>query len=128
MTPEQGNLAAVHKYRKVHPDRVKAYKKDWAGRHPDKLREYGRRSRLVQTCKLAGITVEQYERALERSGGFCEICGKRPEKRRISIDHGHKTGKFRGLICNRCNTILGLSDDSSTILYKCANYLLERGS
>jgi hypothetical protein len=121
------NLRAVHQYRQKHPDRIRKYKKDYAKRNPDTIRELGRRSRLVRALKLAGITKEEYEMALERSGGVCEVCGNLPKRTRLSVEHSHKTGKFRGLVCERCNRILGFSEDSSTLLYKLGNYLLERG-
>ena len=39
------------------------------------------------------------------------------------VDHCHKTKKVRGLLCNRCNTLLGLIDDSPTFMKNITNYL-----
>lgn len=47
---------------------------------------------------------------VEDRKGLCDICGKpddRKDGRRISVDHDHKTGKVRGLLCNGCNARLG---------------------
>ena len=56
----------------------------------------------------------------------CAICGTenwgRPSP---SIDHDHKTGKVRALLCNRCNGVLGLAEDSAVLLNKMAKYLSE---
>ena len=51
---------------------------------------------------------------------LCELCGKIG---RICFDHDHKTGKFRGWICSKCNTVLGLIEDDKNILIKMINYL-----
>ena len=60
-----------------------------------------------------GITREQFESMLAAQNGVCAICG-RPEtvKRKgvvhaLSVDHCHVTGKIRGLLCSRCNRLLG---------------------
>lgn len=47
-----------------------------------------------------------YERLCERYGEVCWICGTPPKSRRLHIDHDHKTGKVRGLLCFRCNNAL----------------------
>jgi hypothetical protein len=50
-----------------------------------------------------GITVEQYRKMLEHQGGKCATCGHPPKIRRLSVDHDHKTGRVRGLLCGICN-------------------------
>lgn len=58
----------------------------------------------------------------------CDICSKPNQiKKPIYWDHCHDTGKFRGWLCHRCNTILGKVDDSPEMLRKMADYL-ERSS
>jgi hypothetical protein len=51
----------------------------------------------------------------------CEICKNDREK--ICFDHDHKTGKFRGWICVKCNTILGKVKDSPKLLQSLIDYL-----
>lgn len=41
----------------------------------------------------------------EQAGG-CAICGAEPKTRRLHVDHDHKTGAVRGLLCYRCNRAL----------------------
>jgi len=56
-----------------------------------------------------GLTADAYLDLLDRQHHKCAICGK-PQtsiKRRLAVDHDHKTGKVRGLLCFRCNTALG---------------------
>lgn len=44
---------------------------------------------------------------LEEQGNRCAICNEASTKRAMSIDHDHKTGKVRGLLCDSCNLSLG---------------------
>lgn len=53
-----------------------------------------------------GISVEQYEAILRDQGGVCAICERPPKTRRLHVDHDHKTGEIRGLLCYRCNRAL----------------------
>jgi len=52
---------------------------------------------------------------------FCEVCGRNDS--RIHFDHCHTLGHFRGWLCGKCNTILGMADDNPDILTKLAAYL-----
>ena len=56
-----------------------------------------------------GITREQYFEMLEEQGYKCAICGKPRElhSRNFAVDHNHKTGKVRGLLCDGCNYGVG---------------------
>ena len=55
-----------------------------------------------------GVTDEAYAELLERQGGVCAICGKPPKDggRRFNVDHDHRTGAVRGLLCWTCNHFL----------------------
>ena len=57
--------------------------------------------------KLYGIDEETYQRLFKLQRGRCAICGRRPQKKRLAVDHDHKTGAVRGLLCanneNGCN-------------------------
>jgi len=56
----------------------------------------------------------------------CESCGDVAEK--ICLDHSHKTGEFRGWLCEGCNHSAGKSNDDPVKLEKLAEYLRERSS
>lgn len=62
-----------------------------------------------------GITEEQYEFLLKRSGGCCELCGFKPLEgyKALAIDHDHETGLIRGLLCRNCNLMLGWIDNKN---------------
>lgn len=71
-----------------------------------------------------GITEEQYEQILEAQAGKCAICLKKPRTRRLAVDHNHKTGKIRGLLCSRCNHgLLGHAHDSIAVVERALEYL-----
>ena len=57
-------------------------------------------------AKQLGVTDADYARMLEAQGGGCAICGTPPKSRRLHVDHDHKTGNVRGLLCYRCNRAL----------------------
>lgn len=64
--------------------------------------------------------------SLARSqGNTCAICGAKPKARRLAVDHDHKSGKIRGLLCMFCNTGLGKFRDSPELLERAIVYLEE---
>lgn len=72
-----------------------------------------------------GITPEIYDEMFISQGGSCKICGEHQltQKKRLNVDHCHKTGKVRGLLCHKCNKALGLFKDSSEMLDIASQYL-----
>lgn len=67
-----------------------------------------------------GLSKDQYEALVERSGGLCEIC---QEKEAQHIDHCHDTGVVRGLLCQQCNHGLGNFQDRVALLNRASEYL-----
>lgn len=75
-----------------------------------------------------GVTKEDYYRMLAAQGGCCAICKRLENKNKLfHIDHNHKTGRVRGLLCKNCNNGIGMLGDSITIIKSAAMYLEERG-
>ena len=72
-----------------------------------------------------GITNKEYEIMLGAQKGKCDICGKHKTefKHRFAVDHCHKTGKVRALLCGPCNQAIGLLRDSPALCRKAAEYL-----
>lgn len=54
-------------------------------------------------AKQLGIDDEAYEAILAAQGGHCALCPNTPKTRRLNVDHDHKTGAVRALLCHRCN-------------------------
>lgn len=69
------------------------------------------------------MTLEDYNLMLEKQGHKCAICGGSDKDRRLCVDHCHKTGKIRGLLCINCNTVLGKTNDDTSLLEKFITYL-----
>lgn len=107
------NRAATKKYKIAHPEKAKLAVK------------------LAQWKRDYGISQEQYDKLFALQGGKCVICGnetfgilRNGKPKGLCIDHDHKTGKVRGLLCTRCNSILGYANDDSEILMKLIDYLI----
>lgn len=73
-----------------------------------------------------GITLEQYDKMFSRQSGTCAIClSINPSGRRLHIDHNHKTGRVRGLLCYRCNAAIGYAREDRNIISEIFRYLLK---
>lgn len=73
--------------------------------------------------QLYGLTVEQVE---EMAAKGCEICGTSEwtgKHARPHVDHCHKTGRVRGILCGECNTGLGKFRDDPALLRRAVEYL-----
>ncbi len=80
--------------------------------------------------KNYGITPEDFERMHKEQKGRCRICKRTAEEAggrwpRLHVDHCHTTGKVRGLLCSKCNTGLGMFQDSPERLENAVMYLLK---
>ena len=75
--------------------------------------------------KSFGIGVEDYNKLLEAQDGCCAICNTKmcASGRNFAVDHDHKTGKIRGLLCKFCNTALGQLQDNKEYLINAIKYL-----
>ena len=101
----------------------------WESRTPKK--------RLEQHLKYKyGVSHSEFMDKWEIQKGCCSICDdKLPDlmayenrKRGYAIDNNHETGKFRGILCLNCNSLLGMAKDSSEVLKRAIQYLEEQGS
>ena len=74
-----------------------------------------------------GLTLEEYGVMLEKQNRLCAVCLLPPrgklKNRRLAVDHNHKTGVVRGLVCFQCNRAIGLLGDSASIATRLARYL-----
>jgi hypothetical protein len=92
--------------------------------------EWDRKRRNGKLKRLYNITIEDYDRLLERQENKCAICGCDSTSSRVhnrfSVDHDHKTGEIRGLLCRNCNMSLGGFDDSIELLSRAIYYLKDK--
>ena len=70
-----------------------------------------------------GITEDEFQKILEKQDGICAICGREQYGRTLDVDHCHKTGRIRGILCHRCNMGLGYFQDNIELLEKAKKYI-----
>ncbi len=70
-----------------------------------------------------GLTFKEYEKMRWDQNGVCAICG-RPQRagNRLFVDHDHKTGAVRALLCTPCNMGLGQFEDDTKRLASAIRY------
>jgi ribosomal protein L34E len=121
------------KQRKIYYATHRKNDKAWEN-HKKSARTYyqNNKKRVKNTTllRLYGISLQEYAKMLESQHHKCAICGQ-PEKslwrtgrpKELSVDHSHKTGKVRALLCHACNTGIGAFEENSQLLNRAANYL-----
>lgn len=124
-TNEQFRLAeneAARRLRALNPQKHKEATLRWIENNKEKYTDRN-------LIKNFGITYDDYIRLLSEQDNVCAIC-KHEETRkshgkvcRLAVDHCHKTGKVRGLLCARCNVSLGAFRDRIDLLQESINYL-----
>jgi len=103
------NLAQKRReWRALNVQRNRETQKRWKLNHPEQVKNMGRD---WWYRKKYGITLLQYNKLLVAQNGACLLCGRktafRNKGRNLFVDHNHKTGRIRGLLCSRCNTMIG---------------------
>lgn len=140
------------KYAEGHKDKLRQYHKEYWSKeeNKEKRRQYYQdnkehfkkrdrihyyktrdRHRELYMATRYKISVEEYRDLFKRYDNKCAICRK-PEKaidkrlnvpRWLAVDHDHKTGKVRGLLCQNCNNALGHIHEDISLLDKIREYL-----
>jgi hypothetical protein len=130
------------KWRENNAEYVKTKGKEYRDTNRDALIEYQKRWREVNKAtrkwdysqRKYGIDQQQFNMLAESQGNCCKICSTPfvyendlPSKD-VHIDHNHDTGDVRGLLCSKCNYMLGFARDSKKILLAGAKYLEDNGT
>ena len=104
-------------WQKNNQEKVKKYQKISVQKLKNSPEKYKLRCRKSNLKGYYNISVEYYDALFEKQQGVCAICNN-PETRvlnnvvvRLSVDHNHKTGKVRKLLCHNCNFKLGVLED-----------------
>lgn len=107
----------------------------WREANREKYHSYQKSRRVQQILANSKIRAKKHgyhpiEETLEELRGWlanqpkrCPICGS---TKNLVVDHCHKTGKLRGLVCRFCNMIVSLLEDKQDTIEKCAKYLNHR--
>ena len=106
-------------------EHILARVKTWSLSNKDKIREN-------QLKRDYNLTLDQYNKMLSDQNGCCKICNIKFDFSIKSltphVDHCHKTGHIRGLLCNYDNTIIGLAKEDTRILNKMIEYIKEHNN
>lgn len=136
---------------KANRKRYNGYKRKWVAKNRERVQSQGRehyaRNREAYNAKMRayksrddvrlklkswllekkyGIDITAFEGLIKSQEGKCKCCntpfgllrGLKP-----CVDHCHATGKIRGILCVRCNLLLGHANDQPEVLRNCAAYL-----
>jgi hypothetical protein len=124
-------------------------RKEWGHANPERHSEIVLAALERYRLKCHGLTAEQYDRMLALQENRCAICkspnayrkignqGRKPTKgwattkragtfAKWCIDHDHRTGQVRGLLCSTCNIALGAAKDDVRLLRAMIEYLSRR--
>jgi hypothetical protein len=99
----------------------KEYHKKYHIANRDKINARTRKHHFVYRY---GITQEEAMELVKKAGNKCQICGVEfLESNPPHIDHNHKTGTIRGVLCRCCNSGLGLFNENINLLKIAIRYL-----
>ena len=135
----QKNKAVVNtrktQWNAANPDRVKEIRQRTKDKRRDYNNTYNRRYRAIkkeiqplehyiyQIGKRYGLSKREYMKMLNAQQERCAIC-RQKSHRRLAVDHCHTTGKIRGLLCLKCNSLLGYAKDNIETLMSAREYLI----
>jgi hypothetical protein len=115
----------------------KTYHREWYRNQPDEkkkkiservvLNQRGNPIRINEKShwsrkKKYGISSEQFVSMQDSQNNCCAICEK-PQERTMNVDHDHKTNAVRALLCNWCNTIVGMLENDPTLVSRAQAYI-----
>ncbi len=125
-------IKSVTKWQSNNKDKTKEYNRRFCQSEAGKLSQKRRskryynhhRKEILQKCKLNerahhlrtryNMTLEEFNKLYDAQNGKCALCRK-PFVSRPVVDHSHKTGKVRGLLHYRCNSLLGLIEEGLSL-------------
>lgn len=113
-------------------EKAKIRAKEWEKNNPERARKNKQKSREKNLKKIKenashqhrqrvyGLSKNEYEQMLIKQGKVCAICNK---KTKLWVDHDHKNGKVRGLLCPSCNNLIGYLETYNYLIDKANNYI-----
>ena len=113
-------------WQKENKERVNEKNRKWVANNYEKKYSNSKNSKLL---KEYGITLEEYYKISESQNNKCKICNKEETREskgikwKLSVDHCHKTGKIRGLLCGKCNVGLAKFEEEERQFLNAIKYL-----
>lgn len=85
-------------------------------------------ARRLSNLQSYGLSPDNFDQLWQAQSGCCGVCSRALVmggrfNASVFVDHDHKTGRVRGLLCMRCNTVLGFLEDSALLCLAAVNYL-----
>lgn len=121
----------IHYSKKYYREHMKEIKISSKRYHQNHRKDRNIKARIYGLKHTYNLSLEEYNNILKLQGGVCAIC-KKQETRIIKgtiaslcVDHNHKTGKVRGLLCYHCNVGLGIFRDGR-LLKRAIKYINRR--
>jgi len=131
----------LKQYQEKNREKIKAQRREYYAKNKERIQQLKKeqydpeKQRDKRLQKEYGINLDDYKLLLEKQDQRCNCCGIHESELKTAnnqhgtkilvVDHCHDTGQVRSLLCNRCNTILGLINEDEKILHDLEHYLLE---
>ena len=103
-------------------EKITAHRRTFYSKNKDRIM-------IKQRKRLYGISDIEYKKLFLKQKGICAICKggetttSNGKIKKLSIDHNHETGQIRGLLCQRCNTAIGMLSDNTECLARAIVYI-----
>lgn len=122
-------------YRDTHKEELKQYNKQYNQSHKEEKNQYRKShkeerkqaNKQYNLKKTYNLSIDQYNQMLAEQNYKCKICGVdevNAGKNGLVVDHNHKTGKIRGLLCDGCNKGIGFLKEDPALFDSAKDYLL----
>ncbi len=129
--PKRSNqIICSNKCRKINREEYhKNYKATFEYRKGRRIYQKSQKNKTRLLKKYFNLSFEDYQKMVRQQSNKCAICGDKERIKRngnkmeLAIDHSHRTGKVRGLLCQRCNRGLGLFKEDILRLQNAIKYL-----
>ena len=109
-------------YYRNNPAKNLAASKQWRLDNPEKKKQCDRTGLLRREY---GLSMSEYNQMISDAGGLCALCCELSDK--LYVDHNHTTGKVRGLVCSRCNMLMGHLETNGYLVQRALVYITTRG-
>lgn len=112
-------------------DKAKSKYQEWRKNNPDAVKKYRAENRQKhyrqEVVRKYGVDPEWFDRQIAKQRNACACCKREfawgDKQTTPHVDHCHETQAIRGILCNRCNSVLGLCEDNDKLLSALARYL-----
>ena len=125
----ESHLEQIRKCKNEYKEKAKEIRKIHDNLHKEELREKSKIYKEKHKDKIKNwrlqkehhITIQEYKNMFIEQEGKCAICGKKFNY--LCVDHDHNTGKIRGLLCHKCNLVIGYAHENIRTLISAAKFL-----